>query len=134
MFRVPNKRRVRSGPMASDDSYGCNGAFILPYIHRKKSVTMLCIASNGEGWEHVSISMNRPRCPYWDEMVFARHVFWEEEDVVIQIHPPKSEYVNHHPYTLHLWRKCSTDDYLERPPAILVGPPTGDLDDPSKTR
>lgn len=124
MFRVPEKRRIRSGEMASDDSYGCNGAFWLPYDKRAKSVRLFCIASDGENWEHVSVSLNRPRCPYWDEMVYVRHVFWGPEDIVIQLHPPESEYVNCHPYTLHLWRKCGTDDYLERPPAILVGPPS----------
>lgn len=133
MFRVPNQRRIVSGELASTEAFGNNGAFYIPYTHRAKSVRLLCIASDGEGWEHVSVSPNRPRCPYWDEMTYVRHIFWEKEDVVMQLHPPASEYVNHHPYTLHLWRRAGTDDYLERPPAILVGPPTGDLDDPSKT-
>jgi hypothetical protein len=49
-------------------------------------------------------------------------LFWDEEDRVVQYHPPKSEYVSCHPYTLHLWRRA--DNEIDHPPSILVGPPS----------
>ena len=37
-------------------------------------------------------------------MGHVKDLFWGEEDAVLQLHPPKSEYVNNHPFCLHLWR------------------------------
>jgi hypothetical protein len=42
---------------------------------------------------------------------------------VVQFHPPKSQYVNCHPYCLHLWRNKNQEVIL--PPSILVGPKIG---------
>ena len=42
-----------------------------------------------------------------------------EEEAVVQIHPPKSEYVNNHQFVLHLWKP--TKDALPLPPSIAVG-------------
>ncbi len=48
MFHVPNKFRLRNHPtMASDDSYGNNGAFIIPIEH---NVSAMVIASDEAGW------------------------------------------------------------------------------------
>lgn len=79
---------------------------------------LLVIWSSGEGWEHVSVSLKK-RCPTWDEMCRIKNMFWNDEETVVQYHPPKSEYVNTHPYCLHLWRKKGED--FERPPKGLVG-------------
>src|SRR4029077_4557464 len=70
-----------------------------------------------ESWEHVSVSTER-RIPNWIEMCFVKDLFWDQEDVVVQFHPPKSEYVNCHPKTLHLWRW--TKGKFPTPPRILV--------------
>jgi len=40
-------------------------------------------------------------------------------DCVVQYHPPRSEYVNNHPFCLHLWRPAGLD--LPLPPAWMVG-------------
>ncbi len=80
------------------------------------------IASNGGGWEHVSVTpCNRKRqsCPTWDEMCAIKDMFFEPEERVVQYHPPKSEYVNLHPYCLHLWRPVSGE--MPYPPARFVG-------------
>jgi hypothetical protein len=37
-------------------------------------------------------------------MCHAKDQCWDAEDVVMQLHPAKSQYVNHHPHVLHLWR------------------------------
>jgi hypothetical protein len=70
-------------------------------------------------WEHVSVSTQH-RIPNWIEMCFVKDLFWHPEEAVMQLHPPKSDYVNHHPYTLHLWRPMR--QAIPLPPSILVGP------------
>ncbi len=117
-FRVPNESRVRVGQLASDESYGNNGCFIVGAWRR-----LQIIASDGEGWEHVSVSiLESKNTPTWDEMCTVKDIFWEGEDVVMQLHPKRSEYVNHYPGCLHLWRP--TDKTIPTPPMMMVGPKT----------
>lgn len=116
-------RRVREGPWGSDPRDGANGAFMMM---GPTGAELRIIVSNGvhpdaQGWEHVSVSCSAMnRCPNWTEMCFVKDLFWDGEETVIQFHPPKSEYVNHHPRTLHLWRHPQRP--VETPPSILVGP------------
>lgn len=93
---------------------GNNGFFML----RRKGVSMAIVASDGGGWEHVSVSTEH-RCPTWDEMCFVKDLFWDDEDCVIQYHPPKSEYVNNCGHCLHMWRPIGQD--IPRPDSMLVG-------------
>ena len=79
------------------------GAFAVPFVVPFKVVVLRVIASNGLGWDHVSVSVEN-RCPNWREMCFIKNLFFEEEDCVIQYHPPKSKYKNYHDKCLHLWR------------------------------
>lgn len=94
---------------------GPNGLFFIPV----GGVMFKVIASVGEGWEHVSVSRD-DRTPTWDEMCAIKSHFWRDEETVVQYHPPKSEYVNHHPHCLHLWRP--TEAEIPRPPTYLTGP------------
>jgi len=118
-FNYLNQRRVREGQFGSDESYGFNGLFVLMALDTQVRI----IASDGEGWQHVSVSIvGRPnKTPSWDVMCFVKALFWEPQDCVIQFHPPESEYVNHHPGCLHLWR-CTDGREQPMPPSILVGP------------
>jgi hypothetical protein len=112
-FKCPDKYRVQlPGYPAGDEG---NGYFIVTVKHQQK---LRVIASDGMGWEHVSVSRN-DRCPTWDEMCQIKALFWDEDDCVIQYHPPRSEYVNNHPNCLHLWRPIGVE--LPMPPSILVG-------------
>ncbi len=117
MFHVPEKYRFTkeqgAGEWSSDPSYGNNGVFFVP-IHKKP---FKIIASDGEGWEHVSVSL-KGRTPYWHEMCAIKDVFWDSEDCVIQYHPPKAEYVNSCGECLHLWRSIEVE--ILRPPVNLV--------------
>lgn len=113
MFKCPEKYRVHLPGYAFGDER--NGFFMVKLRHGQ-SVTV--IASDGAGWEHVSVS-RKDRCPTWDEMCQVKDLFWGEDDCVIQYHPPKSEYVNNHPYCLHLWRPIG--QYLPVPDSLLVG-------------
>ena len=67
---------------------------------------------NGCVLEHVSVSLRR-RCPTWDEMCMVKDIFWADEECVVQFHPPKSKYVNFHPYCLHLWRKVGWEPEMD---------------------
>jgi hypothetical protein len=114
-FQVPERWRVTAGRLASDKAMGNNGLFLLPLTG---GATVRVIASDGMGWEHVSASLP-DRCPTWPEMCAVKSAFWSPDDCVMQYHPPEADYVNCHPYCLHLWRPVGGD--LPRPPAILVG-------------
>jgi hypothetical protein len=62
--------------------------------------------------EHVSVSL-RKRCPTWDEMCIVKDIFWGGDELVCQFHPTKSQYVNIHPYCLHMWRKKGWEQEME---------------------
>jgi len=124
MFRVPERYRIRSGPMASDPGIPAGG-FLLDSV--EPGWQLIAIADDGRapgmetGWEHVSVRAARKagsRVPTWREMSQAKDLFWEPADVVIQIHPAKADYVNVHPHVLHLWRPIN--ERLPLPPLILV--------------
>lgn len=117
MFYLPEKHR-RSHPMLG---HGTNdsGYFVIPVTRGDERTELTVLASGGLGWEHVSVS-TPTRCPTWDEMCLIKSLFWDEEDAVMQLHPPGSKYVNCHPFCLHLWRP--TDGEIPLPDSLLVGP------------
>lgn len=115
-FRVPEQYRVTRGVMRSSPECGNNGAFEIPTPFLKFP-RVFVIASDHEGWEHVSVS-HGSEMPTWELMVFIKALFWEPEDCVVQYHAPRSEYVNNHKYCLHLWRP--TASILPRPPSWMV--------------
>jgi hypothetical protein len=115
-MRPPEQFRLRTGRMASDESHGNNGAFVVPLKTHKQ--TVFVIASDGAGWEHVSVS-RRDRCPTWAEMCEVKELFWGADEWVVQYHPAAADYVNDHPFCLHLWRPVGV--LLPTPPAWLVG-------------
>lgn len=100
---VLQANRVRRGDYATDDTFGMAGMFriLMP------SGSLLLAMSSGidkeRGWEHVVVS-GENHCPTWAEMVFVKDLFWDEEECVVQYHPPKSQVVPSSPNSLHLWR------------------------------
>lgn len=116
-FHVPNKLRIRGGKIGSTDAIGNNGAFEVTLKHSQRFIV---IASDGLlGWEHVSVSRH-DRCPTWGEMCQIKAMFWDDEDCVVQYHPPRAEYVNIHPYCLHLWHPTGSQQ-MPMPPSYMVG-------------
>jgi len=112
-----NAGRESEGRYRSEDSDGFNGKFRLYICYEWLTV----IASDGEGWKHVSVSrfMDARKVPTWEMMCKIKDLFWEPNDWVIQFHPAQSEYVNNHPGCLHLWQP--TDKTFPVPDSILVG-------------
>lgn len=113
-MKCPNEYRVRSGMFASTDADGNNGLFLIPMSGQ----IMKAVISEDPLWEHVSVSLRR-RCPTWEEMCRVKALFWDDEDCVMQLHPPKSEWVNNHPYCLHMWKPKL--EAIPRPPSWMVG-------------
>lgn len=112
-FKCPDKFRIVHPHYGPGDDY--NGVFDVVLRHKQR---VRVIASDGLGWEHVSVS-REDRCPTWDEMCQVKDLFWGDEDTVVQYHPPKSQYVNIHKNCLHLWRP--TEAPMPVPMKVMVG-------------
>ena len=128
MRNTPNLKaeryRIKHGVLGSHAELGNYGAFLIP---QKDQPDLCCIVSEGsdpslspelQGWEHVSVS-TRTRCPTWLEMCLVKELFWKDDETVMQLHPPKADWINNHPFTLHLWRHRELE--IPRPPGVLVG-------------
>lgn len=72
------------------------------------------------GWEHVSVSVDGHthcgRLPTWDEMCIVKRLFWKDDELVVQFHPPEKDYINQN-QVLHLWK---SPDPVSLPPKIQV--------------
>lgn len=111
-YRLKDDERRIYG-VNGDSGGGCFKVFV-------NGRSFFCIASTGGGWDHVSIHpKNQRRCPSWDEMCTIKDMFFAPEEAVVQYHPPKSKYVNNHPYVLHLWRP-NTGAEIPMPPVAFV--------------
>lgn len=115
-WKYLNERRIKQGYFASDESYGFNGAF--EFMANNTPVRV--IASDGMGWQHVSVTIRGSRKPpHWDVMCFVKDLFWELEDCVVQFHPPHSRYISNHDGCLHLWRSTAAE--FPMPPMETIG-------------
>ncbi|AVX04281.1 hypothetical protein MXMO3_01756 [Maritalea myrionectae] len=83
---------------------------------------LFVIVSTGGGWEHVSVS-RKNRCPNWPEMSHIKNLFFEPDEVAMQIHVAESDHVNFHANCLHLWKPMNAD--IPLPPSEMVGPKGG---------
>lgn len=122
MFRVPEQHRIKDGPYGSTADYGNKGAFRFEL----GGFRFIVVASDGEGWEHVSVHCigrkhaRGDRSPTWGEMSKIKDMFWGRDDLVVQYMVPGTDHINRHEHTLHMWRKAGTNDFCQRPPSILV--------------
>lgn len=130
-WKIPEKYRIES------EQFGLKGepfgAFQIesPDKSRVTKTNLVIIATPGDesvgiDWEHVSVRAEKTinsrivqMLPTWTEMCFVKALFWDDEDVVMQLHPKKSEYVNNHNFVLHLWKPTKSE--IPTPPSILVG-------------
>ena len=114
-MKFPEHYRAKH-PMGWDHKEGDGyGWFMIP---SPKDNKMIAIQASDGDWEHVSASL-RNRCPTWEEMCYIKNLFWDEDECVVQYHPPKSDYVNMAKYCLHLWKPNGVE--LPRPPKNYVG-------------
>lgn len=126
MRRPPEKYRLKGHAIyGTTDLDGNNGVFVIPH-HRIADYYYNCLVSDGMDWEHVSVSLTSKkrkieRCPTWEEMCYVKDIFWYVDEVVIQFHPAKSDYVSMHNYCLHLWKPIN--QIIPVPNPLLVGVP-----------
>lgn len=117
------QHRVLAGPFATRPGSGWCGAWSLLC---RDATTLHIIASDHDGWDHVSIHAAAPgangtgekRTPTWDQMCYVRSLFFRGDEWVVQFHPPAEKRVNIHPYVLHLWRCQATE--FPTPPVEMV--------------
>jgi len=125
IHKVLQRNKVSGDPGIYDGQY-----YIKNPLSKRGHLVLIC--STGYGWEHVSVSawkneQRENRCPTWNEMCYVKDLFWGEDEMVIQIHPVKDEYVTYADYVLHLWR--STKDEFPKPNTILIGPTEDELEE-----
>ena len=82
-----------------------NGACVLGFGNARLKI----IFSDGYGWDHVSVSL-ATRTPTWREMCFVKKTFFRDDEVVMQLHPAESDYVDYHLFCLHLWRPQTAEE------------------------
>lgn len=70
-------------------------------------ILSVCREADGKRWVHLSTSF-ASRLPTWEELRFTKNLFLGRDVTALQVLPKEREYVNVHPYTLHLWR-CIDD-------------------------
>jgi len=120
-MKFPDQYRLLLTGTRFESSPGCAyGMFMVPSGKGRKLRVMAADAEITR-WDHVSVSIDgQPTAtPTWEEMCLVKSLFWDDEEEVMQIHPRKSEYVNHHKGCLHLWRPAGG---FPTPDSIMVGP------------
>jgi hypothetical protein len=121
-MKFPEQYREQSRGLAPHKSGDDFGYFIIPGHKAPCRRSLQIIASAGDHhvtWQHVSVSLvGSSKTPTWEEMCFAKNLFWDESEWVIQYHPAKSHYINNNPGVLHLWKP--THVALPTPPSIAV--------------
>ncbi len=116
-FKVPEKHRClfpKGHSHFSDESFGNNGVFRL-VISKKNKLNIM--ASDGGGWDHVSVSA-KGKTPSYYEMKKVRRLFWGDDDVVVEYHMGEKDHINIHSNVLHLW--CWQGGKFPTPPKLFV--------------
>lgn len=83
----------------------------LAWVNRIERLSLILSVGeedDGRRWLHFSLA-GRDRLPTWDEFVRAKELFLGEETKAILVLPPRSQWVNIHPYALHLWVSLDGD-------------------------
>jgi len=113
--------RAFSRAMYGQEGNSGNGVFRVRYVKLGVNVLLAVIASDGDGWDHVSVS-HRARCPKWDEMEYVKRLFFKDDEAAMQLHVPPIDHINCCKNCLHLWRPQNHE--IPRPPEIMVAPQT----------
>jgi len=94
--------------------YSC-GMFV--FASPTDGKALRCIAAAGEDWDHVSVSRG-DRIPDWTEMEAVARLFFKPDEYAMQLHVPKNDHINFHPFCLHWWRPQNVP--IPLPPSDLV--------------
>lgn len=114
-LRYLDKYRLQLSELYGDMGDKHNGAFRI----KIKDKWFIVIASNGGGWEHVSVSPEKSKqIPRWEEMCKIKEMFFENDETVIQYIMAKKDNINFKENCLHLWRP--TEQTIPTPPKYFV--------------
>lgn len=78
------------------------------YSHKSKLYVIASVddLQDGQGneskWVHLSVS-RKDRLPSWDDLKGVKKMFLGDDKEAVQVFPKQKDYVNLHPYCLHLW-------------------------------
>ena len=112
-LRVFEAYRINTQYGGPGDKFG--GAFEM-YNPGTDSILRV-IASCGDGWDHVSVSLP-DRTPTWSEMEFVKRRFFADDELAWEYHMPPTEHISIHPHVLHIWRKHGFK--MPTPPTEMV--------------
>ncbi len=121
LFGEVERYRDRSARVIAfygDTGDGGNGVFNVP--SPIDSARMHIVASDGGGWDHVSVSRSN-RCPNWIEMEHVKRLFFRPDEVCMQLHVAVSNHKSLHPYCLHIWRPTNGAE-IPLPDSLMVAP------------
>jgi hypothetical protein len=76
------------------------------------------VADSNLPWNHISVSLPN-RTPTWTEMSFVKDLFFEPDEVAMQLHVAEKDHVSNHEHCLHIWQPAL--DVIPTPPSIMVG-------------
>ena len=113
------------------------GGTVFPVEYKKGKVKVVnkldealhFIFSWGCGFEHLSVS-TPIKTPTWEQMQKMKEIFWRDDEVCMQLHPKKEDYVNNMQYCLHIWKPI--DKEIPIPPRVMVGIRFDKLDEDMK--
>lgn len=110
-----NRWRIRKGKAASEDVDGWNGCFLVPLDGELYHVMI----GDGMGWKHLSVTnAQRKVLPTWGAMARLKDLFYGDDEWACQFFPAKDDYINDHPFCLHIWMPL--DEPLPHPSIALV--------------
>ncbi len=86
------------------------------YFPLENDTDAWCIAMRQNDWEHVALDLelNDRRCPTYQEMCRLKEHFFSKNEVALQVHPRRDDYVNKCHYRLHLWRNRNVSERAEK--------------------
>ena len=88
-------------------------------VYRNRTVGLLVLLSSatmddGGVWIHCSLS-RKSRLPSWDDMKRVKDAFFGEDSEAFHVLPKKDDYINLHPFCMHLWTPAETErEQLEK--------------------
>ena len=86
-------------------------------VQARGGIQLRVIASDRDGWDHVSVSCAN-RTPTYQEMKLVKRLFFKADEWVIEYHPADADYISINDNVLHMWRPQGVD--LPKPPPEMI--------------
>jgi hypothetical protein len=110
-----NRWRIKDGKFGSTEVDGFNGHFLVPLEGELWHI----IISDQMGWKHLSVTnAQKKMLPNWTIMSRLKDLFWGDDEWACQYFPAKEDYINDHPFCLHIW--SSLDEPMPHPSFVFV--------------